>query len=94
MWHHKECIQYLSLVLGTELQKPLEFPKWLSYANEINRGGLLRGFKIEAGQQRDQICDQEVGTLDPLPSEEGKGMEIEFNLVANDGIDYACVRKC
>lgn len=84
MWYHKEYIQYSSLVLDTELQKPLEFPKCLSYGNELNRGGLLHSLKMEAGQQRDQICDQEFGTLDQLPSEEGKGLEIEFNLAAND----------
>lgn len=38
------------LVLDNELQKPLEFPKCLSYANELNRGGLLHSLKMEAGQ--------------------------------------------
>lgn len=86
-----------SLVPGTELHKPLEFPEWRSALVMLMRWivvdpSLASRWILVTRETRHVIRRLEPWTNSP--SEEGRGLEIEFNHVANDWISYAWVIKC
>ena len=48
-------------------------------ANEVSLDGTLDGFKLGAGYQKNQPCDQRVRTLSLITLRgKGKGLEIEL----------------
>ena len=64
------------------------------YANMAIHGVPLGNFRMGPGHQKHQPHDQRVETLDQSNfSGGGEGLEIEFNHVASDLINYAYVMK-
>lgn len=86
LWYWETCSWSLSLILARSSWNPWHFLSDESekgvfrYANEGAFGPYL---KMRAGYQRNQPCDERVGTLSPTPWLlgvcVGEGMEIEIN---------------